>query len=259
MYLSTRDMEMSRIIGVLNYKGGTGKTTTVVNLGVGLALRGARVLCIDLDAQGSLATYLGVRYTYSLTHLLRGQAEPQACIVRARDNLDLIPSDASLLQAEGELWRMDDEQSARQVLADKMRSVNSYDYVILDHSPSVSLVSENGLLYAHEIIVPVAMNYLALVGTRQVIQTLKTIGRIPEHRVRLSLIVPTFYYAWLRKDREIMETLQSHFASQLTEPIRMNVRLSEAPSHQMSIYEYAPRSSGAADYARLVERVVSNG
>jgi chromosome partitioning protein len=69
---------MSRIIGVLNYKGGTGKTTTVVNLAAGLAMRGARVLCVDLDAQGSLATYLGVRHIHSLTHLLLGQAEPQA-------------------------------------------------------------------------------------------------------------------------------------------------------------------------------------
>jgi chromosome partitioning protein len=253
------EIKMSRIIGVLNYKGGTGKTTTVVNLAVGLALRGARVLCMDLDAQGSLATYLGVRYTYCLAHLLLGQAEPQACIVQARDNLDIIPSDASLLQAEGELWRMGDNGVARQVLADKMRGVDGYDYIILDYSPSVSLLSEGGLLYAREIMVPVAMNYLALIGTRQVLRTLKTIGRIPEHRVRLSLIVPTFYYAWLRKDREVMEILQRHFAGKVAEPIRSNVRLSEAPSHQMSIYEYAPRSLGAADYARLVERVVSDG
>ena len=81
---------MSRVIGVLNYKGGTGMTTTVVNLAAGLALRGARVLCIDLDAQGSMATHLGVEYTHSLTHLLLGQVRAQACITQARENLDLI-------------------------------------------------------------------------------------------------------------------------------------------------------------------------
>ncbi len=249
---------MSRIISVLNYKGGTGKTTTVVNLAAGLALRGRRVLCIDLDAQGGLATCLGVQYTYSLTHLLLEQAEPWACIVQARDNLDLIASDRSLFQTEGELWRLADDRQARQRLADKMRDVRGYDYIFLDFSPSISLVSESGLLYTQELIVPVATNYMALVGTRQVIETLKTIGQVLGYHAPLSLIVPTFYHGRLRKDRAIMELLQRYFAGKVTEPIRSDVKLSEAPSYGMSIYEYAPRSPGAADYARLVERVASD-
>jgi len=248
---------MGRIIGVLNYKGGTAKTTTVVNLGAGLALRGKHVLCVDLDAQGSLATYLGVPYTRSLAHLLLRQAEPRACIVQARDNLDLIASDESLLPAEGELWRLDNRHIARRVLASKLRGLeDDYDYVILDFSPSPSLLSESAMLYVRELVVPVSMSYLALVGTRQVIETLKAIGRIPEHRVRLYLIVPTFYYARLRKDREVIGILRRHFADRVTAPIRANVRLAEAPGYQMSIYEYAPHSRGAIDYTRLVERVV---
>ncbi len=248
---------MCEIIGVLNYKGGTGKTTTVINLAAGLALSGARVLCIDLDAQGSLATSLGVQYSYTLAHLLLGQAELQNCIIPARDNFDIIASDSGLLQAEGELWRMNDNQVARQALASKMQGVNGdYDYIFLDCSPSASLLSENGLLYVQKIIVPVSTNYMALVGTRQVIQTLKNIGRIPEHKVELYMIVPTFYYSRLRKDREIMATLHRYFADKVADPIRANVKLSEAPSHQMSIYEYAPRSSGAVDYAHLVERII---
>ena len=251
---------MGRIIGVLNYKGGTGKTTTVVNLGAGLALRGARVLCIDLDAQGSLATHLGVHYTHSLTHLLLKQADPQTCIVQARENLDLIASDASLLRAEGELWRMDDSQKARQVLASKLRGLeDDYDYVILDFSPSATLLSESGLLYVRELVVPVAMDYLALVGTRQVIETLKTTNRMSGHRVRFYLIVPTLYSARLRKDREVLNILRRYFADRVAEPIRVSVKLSEAPSYQKSIYEYASRSPGAIDYAHLVERIVSDG
>lgn len=251
---------MSRRIGVLNYKGGTGKTTTVVNLAAGLALRGARVLCIDLDAQGSLAMCLGVRYPHSLSHMLLGQAEPQACVVQARDNLDLIAGDGSLLQAEGEMWRMEDHRSARQILTSKIGGLeDKYDYVILDFSPSASILSESGLRYARELIVPVAMSYLAMIGTRQVIETLRNVGRVRGHRVCLYLVVPTLYSRRLRQDREVLGVLQRHFADRVTEPVRANVKLTEAPSHHMTIYEYSPRSGAAADYKRLVERVLHDG
>ena len=251
---------MGRRIGVLNYKGGTGKTTTVVNLGAGLALRGARVLCVDLDAQGSLAMCLGVRYTYSLAHMLLGQADPRACVVRARENLDLIASDGSLLQAEGQMWRMQDDRTARQILVSKMHGLEDrYDYVLLDFSPSASLLSESGLRYAHELIVPVRMSYMALIGTRQVIETLKGIGRIPNHRVHLYLIVPTLYSARVRQDREVLGILQRHFGNRVTEPIRRNTKLIEAPSHHKTIYEYSPRSGAAADYKRLVKKVLRDG
>lgn len=250
---------MSRIIGILNYKGGTGKTTTVVNLASGLAALGARVLCVDLDAQGSLATYLGVRFTHSITHLLLGQADPETCIVRARENLDIIGSDRSLLQAERMMYRIDDDCRARQALAHKMRGINRYDFIILDFSPSGSILSEAGLLYAREVIVPVSMDYLALVGVREVIQTLKNLARTPGYGVRFFLILPMFYYARLRKDRQILETLHRYFDGKVADPIRASVKLSEAPSHQVSIYEYAPGSASAIDYAYLVERVANGG
>ncbi len=251
---------MSRYIGVLNYKGGTGKTTTVVSLGAGLALRGARVLCIDLDAQGSLAMCLGVHYTYSLTHMLLGQAGPQSCIVQARDNLDLIASDSSLLQAEGELWRINDNQTALHILSSKMQGLeDEYDYVILDFSPSASILSESGLQYARELVVPVSMSYLAMIGTRQVIETLGNVSRTPGHRVCLYLIVPTLYHARRRQDREVLGILQRHFAGRVSEPIRANVKLTEAPSYHKTIYEYSPRSGASADYKRLVERVLRDG
>jgi len=248
---------MVKCIGVLNYKGGTGKTTTVVNLGSGLALCGARVLCVDLDAQGSLATCLGVHYTYSLSHMLLGQVDPQVCIVHARQNMDIIPSDSSLIQAEGAMWRMNDNRLARQLLAHRMRGLDRlYDFILLDFSPSASIISESGLRVARDLIVPVSMTYLALVGTRQVIETLRTVGRIPGHSVRLYLTVPTFYTPKIRQDREVLGILHRHFGDRVTEPIRTNVKLTEAPSHHKTIYEYSPRSSAATDYRLLVERVL---
>jgi chromosome partitioning protein len=192
--------------------------------------------------------------------MLLGQAEPQNCIVQARDNLDLIASDGSLLQAEGEMWRMSDQRTARQLLAQKMRSLeDEYDYVLLDFSPSASILSESGLQYAQELIVPVSMGYMALVGTRQVIETLRNVGRIPGHRVQLYLVVPTLYRGRRRQDREVLGILQRYFANRVTEPIRTNLKLTEAPSHHMTIYEYSPRSGAAADYERLTERVLRDG
>ena len=250
---------MSRVIGVLNYKGGTGKTTTVVNLAAGLARRGARVLCIDLDAQGSMATHLGVEYAHSLTHLLLGQVRVQACITQARENLDLIPSDSSLFQAEIKLWRTNDDRMVRRTLLNKMQGVESqYDYVILDFSPSAGLLSDSGLVYAHELIVPASVNYMSLVGLKQVVETLKTYRQAKEGYVQLYLIVPTFY-ADRKQDREVLETMRHHFGDRVVDPIRQNVKLAESPSHHMTIYEYSPRSVAAADYTSLVERVISDG
>ncbi|MEN8172841.1 MAG: ParA family protein [Chloroflexota bacterium] len=250
---------MSRILGVLNYKGGTGKTTTVVNLAAGLALRGERVLCIDLDAQSNLATYLGVQPPHTLAHLILGEASLSACITPVRKNLDLIAGDRNLLQAEGSLWRMNSKTDPRQILIERLKDVDDYDFVILDYSPSASLLSESGLYYTQELIVPVSTSYLALVGVRQVIDTLKKIDRIPGQKLHLSMIVPTFYFERLRKDREVMATLNRYFADHVADPIRANIKLAEAPGHHASIYEYAPRSNGALDYARLVERIINNG
>ena len=244
---------------MLNYKGGTGKTTTVVNLAAGLAMRGEQVLCIDLDSQGSLATYLGVDHAYTLRHLIMGQATPQSCIVQARDNLDLILSDESLHDVEGALWRVGDRKISNSVLIRSMQSLNGYDYIILDHSPSASLLNDSGLHYAQQVIVPVSMDYLALIGVRQVIRTLRTIASMLDHPVELAMILPTFFNGRQRKDREIMEILRLHFTDQVAIPIRDNVSLSEAPGHHKSIYEYAPTSCGAIDYAQLVERVAADG
>jgi chromosome partitioning protein len=250
---------MTRIIGVLNFKGGTGKTTTVVNLAAGLALRGRRVLGVDLDPQGSLTTSLGTEYSRSLYDLLTGQATVAECIVNVRDHLELLPSDSSLAQAEGTLWRMDDPRQRRTILAQKMQGVKSYDYILIDCSPSINLLNENAVHYVREVFVPVSMEYLALLGTKQVMTMLKTISQTQEYRTTLSLIIPTFYYSGHRKSKEVLEILKRHFAGQVTLPIRANVRLSEAASHRLTIYEYDPRSYGAADYAQLVERVVNYG
>lgn len=252
---------MARILGVLNYKGGSGKTTTVINLAAGLVLRGFRVLCLDFDPQGSLATHLGVSYTHSMADMLLKDIALQDCVVSVQSNLDIIASDADLLQVEGILWRPEGKRLMQELLAYKLQQLNNeantYDFVIFDYSPSTSLLSESSLHCIQELIVPVSMDQMSLVGTQQVIQTLQTINSDLENEIKISLIVPTLYYNQVQKDREIMKMLRHYFGSRVTAPIRATAKLSEAQGHQMSIYQYAPRSRGAYDYARLVERVAT--
>ncbi len=251
------DERINRVIGVLNYKGGTGKTTTVVNLAAGLAERGARVLCVDLDPQGSLASHLGVKYTDSLTDMLLGDAEPSACIYPARKNMYILPSDRTVLKAEKELWGMDNLKIARRVLSDKLRNVDdSFSFVIVDFPPSVTLLSQNGLLYINELIIPMMMSHLSVLGTQQVAGTLKAISRIPDHQVKLLCILPTIYNGRLRKDRDILKTIQQRFGDKVVDPIRNNVKLAEAPAHEKSIFEFDRRSNGAEDYTKFIRFVI---
>ena len=220
-------------------------------------MRGARVLCVDLDPQGSLAAHLGVKYNDSLTDLLLGDAEPSTCIYEARQNIDILPSDRSMLKAEKELWNLDDMRVARRVLSDKLRVADdAYSFVIVDFPPSVTLISQNGLLYIRELIIPMIMSHLSVMGTRQVLGTLKAIGKIPDHQVRLLFVLPTLFAGRLRKDREILEQMERMFGDKLAEPIRNNVKLAEAPAHQQTIYEYDPRSNGADDYTQFVRQVI---
>lgn len=251
---------MTRIIGVLNYKGGTGKTTTVVNVGAGLAMRGSRVLCLDLDTQGALAIQLGVRSSLSLRHLLLDQAEFSQCAIRARERLDLILSDSSLLEVEGALWRESSRERAYHFFVNRVFGIeNGYDFVLLDFPPSPNLLSECALYYAEEIIIPVAMNYLALMGTRQVIETLQAARHTSGCQARLTWILPTFYNPQLKLDNEVIEILRRYFPTQVADPIRFSIHLAQAPGHRKTIYEYAPTSTGALDYARFVEKVCCNG
>jgi chromosome partitioning protein len=249
---------MSRSLGILNYKGGTGKTTTAINLAAGLALRGNRVLCLDLDPQGSLAAQLGVKPVANLADLFLDEAGIQECIYPARDHLDVLPGSRKLLKVDGKLWQMENMGEARRVLSWKLEEVRKqYDYIITDFPPSANKVSENGLMVVNELLIPMPMSHLALVGTYQVIGTLKAISKIPHHQVRLAWIVPTLYDGRLRKDKAILASMNRQFPNEVAKPIRSNVRLAEAPAYQKTIYEYAPRSYGAQDYAALVELVAN--
>jgi chromosome partitioning protein len=249
----------ARRVAILNQKGGTGKTTTAVNLAAGLAERDNDCLLIDTDAQGNVGVSLGVAGEKSLYHVLVDGTEPDDASVPVRQHLDVITSDATLAAAEIWLARQNPDQRSK-ILTRRLNLTQvsrRYDYVIIDCGPSLNLLNQNALSYADEVIVPVTCDYLALVGVKQVLRTIKDVERHLHHSVRVSAVLPTFYDGRTRLAREVLETLQGHFKHRCLEPIRHNTRLAEAPSHRKTIFEYAPTSHGAADYNRVCDWVLT--
>ncbi len=246
----------ARRVAILNQKGGTGKTTTAVNLAAGIAARGWDTLLVDMDAQGNVGTSLGIRGERTLYHVLVENTPADEAVVPVRGHLDVICSDATLALAEQSLARLDDGRD--RVLAEKLQPImRRYAYVVLDCGPSLSLLNQNALRFADEVLIPVSCDYLALVGVKQVLRTLKDVDQHLGHAVRISGVVPTFFDARTRLAKEAVDALQGHFKERLYEPIRRSTRLAEAPSHRQTIFEYAPDSPGAEDYRRLVARYVA--
>jgi chromosome partitioning protein len=250
----------ARRIAILNQKGGTGKTTTAVNLAAGLAERENDVLLVDTDAQGNVGVSLGVAGEISLYHVLVDGADPGESSVPVRQHLDVITSDSTLAAAE--IWLARQHTDLRSKMLTKrltaMQLSRRYDYVIIDCGPSLNLLNQNALSYVDEVIIPVTCDYLALVGVKQVLRTIKDVERHLGHAVRVSAVLPTFYDGRTRLAREVLETLQGHFKTKCLEPIRLNTRLAEAPSHKKTIFEYAPESHGAADDNRVCDWVLSS-
>jgi chromosome partitioning protein len=238
-------------IAVLNQKGGTGKTTTAVTVGAGLAREGHNVLIMDFDSQGHVGISLGTEGEHSLYDILVENRPLGECTVESRPNLDIIPGDDSLASTEIYLARQD--EGATKLLKDRMPDDTSYDFVLLDCGPSLSLLNKNALTYAEQLIVPVACDFLSLVGVKQVLQTLKKINRELASSIDILGILPTFYDMRNNISDEAVKTLKGHFQDKVLPPIRVNTRLKEAPRENQTIFEYSPSSRGAKDYEELVE------
>src|SRR5215207_9569227 len=159
-YHSSRSSGMGRVIAVANAKGGIGKTTTVVNIGAGLALKGARVLLVDVDAQGNLALALGVRPRRTLYELLIDGAKAADCVFSARPNLDLIAGDEGLLSVQTIIAKRPDWSRA---LEHGLRPlINEYDFVLIDSGGSLTTLTTNALNAASDVIVPTAIEHFSL-------------------------------------------------------------------------------------------------
>ncbi len=242
-----------RRIAIFNHKGGTGKTTTTVSVAAGLAARGLRVLVVDTDSQGNVAHSLGLKPERSLYHVLVMGLAPSAAAINVRPNLDVIAANETLAAAE---LYLAGRQNRDRVLRDRLAGVTDYDVVLLDCSPSLSLLNQNALVFADGVLVPVACDFLSLVGMRQVIKTVKSVNTLLHHPVQIWGVLPTFYDSRARICRDAHESLQKHFGERCLDPIRQATRVKEAPASAKTIFEHAPDSNAAQDYARVVERII---
>jgi chromosome partitioning protein len=244
-----------RVLAVFNHKGGTAKTTTSITLAAGLASCDRRVLLVDADAQGNVAVSLDIHADKTLYNVLVMGQDPRDAIVKTRPNLDVLPSNETLAAAE---LYLAGRQRRDRVLASRLESLRAdYDHIIVDCSPSLSLMNQNALVFADALLCPVACDYLSLVGVRQVLRTIKQVNRVLSHPVRLWAVLPTFYDARARVCTDSLATLKQHFGDRCLEPIRVASRVKEAPSLGRTLLEHAGDTTAARDYLRVVARLLS--
>lgn len=248
---------MGKIIAVANQKGGVGKTTTSINLSAAFGDMGLRVLLVDLDPQGNTTSGLGVEKTpkRNVYDMLVNDRDINECIQKGvYKSLDVIPSTVDLAGAEIEML---DLPSHEFILKDKLSEViEQYDYVMIDCPPSLNLLTVNALTAANSVLVPIQCEFYAMEGLTQLMYTIQLCQRKLNPSLEIEGVVFTMYDARTNLSQQVVDSVKQYLKEKVYETvIPRNVRLAEAPSHGMSIFEYDPRSTGAEAYRELAKEV----
>lgn len=251
---------MARIISVANQKGGVGKTTTTVNLGSSLAFMGKKILLVDIDAQGNATSGMGIRkpdVTKDIYDVLVNEVPIQEAIVpSSREGLDIVPATLQLAGAEIELTSMMARESRLKLALNEVK--DQYDYILIDCPPSLGHLTINAFTASDSILIPVQCEYYALEGLSQLLNTVRLVQKHFNPELEIEGVLLTMYDARTNLGAEVVEEVRRYFQEKVYETIiPRNVRLSEAPSHGMSIIDYDIRSKGAEVYQALAKEVLA--
>lgn len=249
------------IFTIANQKGGVGKTTTAINLCVGLARRGVRTLLVDLDPQANATSGLGLEKIAggSIYGALHGETDARTRIVPTSEpNLHLIPSEVDLAAIEIELSQKPDYLVQLKRCLKPIRKSGDYGAIILDCPPALGMISMNGLAAADYLLIALQCEYLAMEGLGQILRVLEQIRKAKINTdLRLGGIIMTMYDVRTNLSRQVVQEVRQHFAHEVFETvIPRSVRLGEAPSFGQSIFQYDPHSPGALAYENLTKEVV---
>ena len=247
------------VISIANQKGGVGKTTTAVNIALFTSEFGNKTLLIDLDPQANATSGIGLNIEqihHSIYDVISNDEKIEDCIYPTPfENLHLLPSSTHLAGAEVEL---SNTVSRETILKQRLRSIiETYDYIIIDCPPSLSLLTLNAFSFTDQLIIPVQCEYFALEGLAKLLNTVQLIKARLNHRLEILGIVLTMFDRRTSLNRQVVSNAKDHFKDLIFDTIiPRNIRLAEAPSFGLPIALYEPKSSGSVAYYHLTKEVI---
>lgn len=248
---------MTKIIAILNHKGGVGKTTTTINLAAAFQQKKKRVMVIDLDGQANLTESFGYSIEEEKTVYGAMKGEYPLPIIETGSGISLVPSCLDLSAAESELINEPGREMILRGLIAKVPEVNKYDYILIDCPPSLGLLTLNALTASDYLIIPVQAQFLAMRGMAKIMNVIQIVQERLNLGLKVGGIVITQYDQRKTLNKSVTELIKDSFCDQVFKTIiRDNVSLAEAPIKGQNIYEYNKNSNGAKDYMELAKEVL---
>ena len=242
------------IVSIVNQKGGTGKTTTTLNLSSALAKLDKNVLAIDMDSQGNLGYSLGLDSENTIVDVLEGTKDILDVLLKS-EGFSIITSDIRLVDVELTLGGVDDRHN---VLSEQLKPLkDNYDYILIDCPPSLSILALNALYASDYVIIPMLMEVLSLQGLDQIVTTVEKINAGYNKKLKVLGILPVMVDKRRKLSSEVKEYIKENYEIRIFKSlIRSNVKASESPSFGKSVVEYAPNSNSALDYKAFAQEII---